>query len=73
MVISGHPGWLGKNFFGQNVTWACGISMQKIFFEKSYFLKKFEKSGGEKMVITDHPWWLGKIFFGQKSYLGLRN
>ena len=56
---------MGEIFFGQNVSWPCGISMQKIFFEKSHFFKKFEKSGGEKMVITGHPWWLIKIFFGQ--------
>ena len=41
MVITGHPWWLGKIFFGQNVTWACGISMQKIFFEKKQLLGSY--------------------------------
>ena len=41
MVITGHPWWLGKIFFGQNISWACGISMQKIFFEKKQLLGSY--------------------------------
>ena len=37
MVIPGHPGGLGKIFLDQNVSWPCGISMQKNFFLKHSF------------------------------------
>ena len=73
MVIPGHPGGLGKIFLDQNVSWPCGISMQKKFADKSSSFKKFEKRGGEKMIIPGHPGGLAKIFFRPKCFLVLRN